>query len=378
MRQLLGVQIPPWAHVKRTRIILFLAMACLLLVATIARPKQIAVVKQLTSNPYTGVLFDTHLHQDSMPSPDEFGTLMSDQNVEASLIFTFVSPDTASADLDDIRNLTNCLGGKLVPFADTIDESTSDLTTANADTILTEGSELLTGLGEFAFYQEPFTTEGVDPDEEPFASVYATLTSHNAWIMLHPVGTQEESLDRALSANPNQRFLLHGPHVRDFVARILAEHANTYYTLDTATFLERDDGAPLQYPPGDDFCNVTEEEFVADFNANGARYLDRAVTNWRSLVETYPDQVLWGTDVSCDAHYTQAVYGRLISFSRDFISQLAASVQEKYARTNAAALFTPVAATEAGVDCSESPGGNDDEDAAASDDSSSGGCSFLP
>ena len=70
------------------------------------------------------------------------------------------------------------------------------------------------------------------------------------------------------------------------------------------------------------------------------KVIQQAVSYWKSLIEEYPDQVIWGTDRG-DAvwNYDEDVGEMQVKIARAFIGRLTPAVQEKFAYRNAERLI---------------------------------------
>ncbi|MDO8520025.1 MAG: amidohydrolase family protein [Deltaproteobacteria bacterium] len=305
---------------------------------------------------YTGALFETHSHFEELDeSADEVIDRMDTENVSAAIIFAGEMELENEEGVEDVRNLTNDFPDRFVPFFDCDCDDTS-LTAELVQSIIDADSGLFAGFGEQGFYNEPWLDNS--PDGEPFISIYPTLTAENLWIMIHPEMDQEEEVTAAATQFPNQKFLIHGYAVRNWISDLLTAFDNVYLTADTSGLLVRtgDD-------EGDNLLYSSEIEDAADFLAAYDEEHDAIMANalavYQPIIEANPNKVMWGTDISMDWHIEEEVYAKLIEFSREFIAELDASVQDKYARTNAEGLFTPASSsgTTGDDDSSESASG---------------------
>lgn len=301
----------------------------------------------LTAQSYEGDLFDTHTHLEQDELAHSLASRMSSHNVEGAISFMDVAftDDSENGTIEDIRDITNEHPNTFVPFFNCdCEKSSSQLTTSAIQTVVDDGSDLLSGFGELALYDSPWSDENLAPNQEPFVSVYPILTEANMWVMFHPTTSQEAAIDEVLTNFPDQKFLFHGYAAKDYISNILTNHSNAYLTIDTAALLTRagdNEGNTLLY--ASDINSA--EDFLLVYEAESDDLMALALANYQDIIQTHPDQVFWGTDASMDWHMEEEVYEKLIEFSRSFIGQLDSSVQEKYAFSNADTLFTPVGTT---------------------------------
>jgi hypothetical protein len=120
----------------------------------------------------------------------------------------------------------------------------------------------------------------------------------------------------------------------------MAKYTNVYFTIDAndSIFTSKLTGYNLLFP-GTEAAD-TAERFLADLKKVGTQALvQNGLDNLMTLLEAYPDRVLWGTDLSSTWHFDQTVFDAVIKLSRLEIGQIPAEYREKYAYKNAQALF---------------------------------------
>lgn len=81
-------------------------------------------------------------------------------------------------------------------------------------------------------------------------------------------------------------------------------------------------------------------DYLETVNKKFDKIIQQAVSHWKSLIEQYPDQVLWGTDRG-DAvwNYDEDLGQMRVKIARAFIGKLDPKVQEKFAYKNAERLL---------------------------------------
>ena len=87
-------------------------------------------------------------------------------------------------------------------------------------------------------------------------------------------------------------------------------------------------------------CRQSKEKYLETVNKKFDKVIQQAVSYWKSLIEEYPDQVIWGTDRG-DAvwNYDEDVGEMQVKIARAFIGKLDPAVQEKFAYRNAERLI---------------------------------------
>jgi glutathionylspermidine synthase len=119
---------------------------------------------------------------------------------------------------------------------------------------------------------------------------------------------------------------------RDWLAKLIANNANVYYSIDGGLpfygWLEQHQGKA-----------VPKEESLPYAKSQFNVYLEQDIERYKSLIEAYPNRFLRGTDRYHLPHFDREVSALMEEYSRAFIGRLAPSVQEKFAYKNAEALL---------------------------------------
>ncbi|HYD03319.1 MAG TPA: amidohydrolase family protein, partial [Alphaproteobacteria bacterium] len=167
---------------------------------------------------------------------------------------------------------------------------------------------------------------------------YSVLRRNNITVVyLHLGENQGDALQEVASKNPDIKFVFHGDQLIDCaecdgthskVAEILENNPNVYYGVDEIY------GGEWLLKPG-----ANKEDFLKHFE-NYEPLLEEDLSKFKDFIESYPDQVIWGTDrgVSTSWDTDPDVALVLNDYARAFIGRLDPSVQEKFAYKNAEAI----------------------------------------
>lgn len=290
-----------------------------------------------TSIGYQGRLYDTHTHNDQTCVPGALSIRMQDFDVQNAIIFTRAVPESASSEINRIVNLYQGLTANFIPFIHFDPKSISDVNAQRFEMIRSVDTQNhIKGFGEIALYTSPWKDQNFLTS--PWPGVFEWLNTSDKFIMLHFPWT-DPSLDDIvphLSSNPNARVLLHGNYDIPELTQIMNDHPNLYFTLDTSILLVIENGGGSVNIM---FSGGGKTYFLNAYDSQYDSMMNEAVDKWKILVETFPDRVMWGTDVAFGWHTDPDVYSRLIRFSRDFISRLDSSVRDRFAYQNALGLF---------------------------------------
>ena len=106
----------------------------------------------------------------------------------------------------------------------------------------------------------------------------------------------------------------------DVVSALLAAHSNLYFDLSSRNSLEAYEGRllPIERQRLDDGSMVLKEE-------------------WKTLMETYPDRVMVGTDVGPRDRHLHIV--EVVNYYRTLLGQLPVDVADQIAHGNARTIF---------------------------------------
>ncbi len=189
---------------------------------------------------------------------------------------------------------------------------------------------LFQGYGEIGLYErENNGAPELPPDAKRLQDIYPIIREHNLVVYFHLGDGHTDNFEKVLKANPDITFIWHGDQLSvDEVADVLNNHPNVYYGIDEFFGGERE--------IFELYVGKSKEEYLETANQKFNKIVQQAVADFKSLIEEYPHQVLWGTDRG-DAvwNYDQDVGHMQVKIARAFIGRLNPAVQEKFAYRNA-------------------------------------------
>ncbi len=319
---------------------------------------------------YQGPLLDTHLHIPAIPdwSPEEDGAMENEEpegrfggpqallgwNVKMSEIactlkqegthknFAFfpVYEGEISLRLLEIWNRTmHEYPTQFTPFimSSGNDDEPNGFPTVDARTLremLAVYPGLFQGYGEIGLYErENGGSPELPPDAPRLQEIYPLLRQHNLVVYFHLGDGHKDNFERVLKQNPDLTFIWHGDQLSvDEVKDILRKYPNVYYGIDEFFGGERE--------IFELYVGESKEEYLEMANQKFDQIVQQGVRDWKSLIEQYPDRVLWGTDRG-DAvwNYDLDVGQMQVKIARAFIGKLDPAVQEKFAYKNAERLI---------------------------------------
>ena len=148
--------------------------------------------------------------------------------------------------------------------------------------------------------------------------------------------TELTEIEPSIRKYPDAIFLFHSIRTFDVVAQLMSEYPNVYFSMDFVGSFRLGRGVSLGASAG----SKNAESFLAAVNQTGLDYIvARNLRDLAPLLQQYPDRIFWGTDLSEPWHFEEPVTDVAISISRQFIGQLPADIQEKYAYQNAQRAF---------------------------------------
>ncbi|HEX9721668.1 MAG TPA: amidohydrolase family protein [Candidatus Paceibacterota bacterium] len=239
-----------------------------------------------------------------------------------------------------VKKIINLYLDYFVPFIGMPDEPRG-FQTAGAEELKDAVSlepGLFRGYGEVALYP----SEGVpslSPDSERLREIYPVAREHGLVVYFHLDEGQKDSFRKVLGDNPDITFVFHGDQLIDHtfgydlsgIEEILENHPNAFYTVDQLY------GDVWLLRP-----KVTKEKFLAHFKDYDF-LIEQDLRLWKDLIESHPDQVMWGTDRGGLAWSVDYEVGwTLADYSRAFIARLDPAAQEKFAYQNAERIMRPL------------------------------------
>ncbi len=314
---------------------------------------------------YEGVLYDTHIHIPHVPerplsnfssSPVLGGNITLGDYVctfqieGTAKVFAFfpVFKDFEQVHTGIVQSALKEYPGLFVPFImpPDSDDKADGFPTVSADVLtkmLSYYPGLFRGYGEIGLYARgdhggPKGSLALPPDSARLQDIYPIVRKNKLLVYFHLGEGQQESFERALTANPDINFIFHGDQLVVYeqggqnlkaLDEILARHNNAYYGVDELygdTWLLRP--------------NVSKEKFFAHFK-NYEALLEKDVITWKAFIERHPKQVIWGTDRGVTNSWSMDPDVGLVltTYARAFIARFDSEVQEDFAYKNAERLL---------------------------------------
>ena len=148
-------------------------------------------------------------------------------------------------------------------------------------------------------------------------------------VYFHLGDGHKDNFKKILEQNPDITFIWHGDQLSiEEVSEILGDYPNAYFGIDEFFGGEREIFEKYVGKKKDDYLHAANKKFD--------HIVQRALRDFKALIERHPDQVMWGTDRG-DAvwNYDVDVGQMQVKLARAFIGQLSPGVQEKFAYKNA-------------------------------------------
>ncbi len=329
-------------------------------------PSPRAEKQDFPSTSYQGPLIDTHLHIPAIPdwgpeeelSPTEvvpegrFGgpqallgwnvkmseiacTLMR-EGTHKNFAFFPVYEGEISLYLLEIWNKTMAAyPGLFSPFimASGNDNEPDGFPTADAGALqemLAVFPGLFQGYGEIGLYaREGGGSPELPPDAKRLLEIYPLMRQNKLVVYFHLGDGHKDNFKKILEQNPDITFIWHGDQLSiEEVSEILGDYPNAYFGIDEFFGGEREIFEKYVGKKKDDYLHAANKKFD--------HIVQRALRDFKALIERHPDQVMWGTDRG-DAvwNYDVDVGQMQVKLARAFIGQLSPGVQEKFAYKNA-------------------------------------------
>lgn len=299
---------------------------------------------------YTGPLIDTHVHMPTaskivsaiagrfgfeMPvfggdlTIDYLTCLFESEGVTQAFGFYIIPKFAQGQTVEAVQKFEKKYPGKIIPFFMPPPMNFLNLGFSTVEGIFSKNKPLFKGIGEIKGEFE----NAKNLESPNLLEMYKIAERHNLVVMIHPRRNQQAATERVLAKYPEVSFLLHGGDADDWITELMAKHKNIYYTLDASlTSLYGWEKQRQSRKP-------SREEFLTYFRGNFDKLINKALGNWKSKIETYPDRFLWGTDRWYGWHFNKDVGGLLEEFGRTFIGKLPSAVQENFAYKNAERLL---------------------------------------
>ncbi|MFC1907248.1 amidohydrolase family protein [Chloroflexota bacterium] len=197
------------------------------------------------------------------------------------------------------------------------------------------------GFGETSLWLAEF--QNVTFDSPRMQTIFKLANEAKGIVMIHASNvsqggrpTELSEVEPSLRKYPDTIFLIHSIGNFDLVAQLMSKYPNIYFSMDFVGSFRLGRGVSLGASAG----SKNAESFLAGVNQSGIDYIvARNLKTLAPLLQQYPDRIFWGTDLSEPWHFDESVTDVAIGISRQFIGQLPADIQEKYAYQNARRVF---------------------------------------
>lgn len=292
---------------------------------------------------YAGILIDTHFHipqtTDATKDQPELGRNVTLADITCTLkaegtksVFAFfpVYEDFAyDLFIREARRAETNYPKRFVPFLmpPTSDDNPPTVGATKLKKMLNTDKGLFQGYGEIGLYE---FNDGIDypPTSNIFKRIYPVVRRHKLMVYFHPGEEQAEEFAKTLAAHPNINFIVHGDQIQPYIAELMDNYDNIYYSVD------------MLY--GDQYLlrpEVTKQEFL-DAVADTETLLAIDWATWKPLIEEHPTRFMWSTDRGDTVWTFDAEVGQtLANHGRAFIAGLDPAVQELFAYKNARRLM---------------------------------------
>lgn len=288
--------------------------------------------EQIASVEFDGEYVDTHAHwqagEDAVVSA--YAQKMDEYDIGATALFT-PSRMAASSYESFLRTVTDP-GVDYLPFMSAPPPGTN--LPAELDALYDDTAPAFWGIGEW----KPQGSTVRDFDGAQLTRLWELAAEIDVPVMYHPFPEQEGQVERALAANPDTTFLLHGhqmlsygqdrPGLGPTLPRLLSEYDNLYWTMDVASITA---GSLVTFRNAQAFL-----DWWAENAAEHRGYYSQFLTE---LLEVAPSRVVWGTDVAWEWNLEDAVFERVMSFTERALEDVPAEHHAAFKRENARELF---------------------------------------
>ena len=299
------------------------------------------------TEPYTGPLFDDHLHLYVTYTPlkvqfEQVVDYLDRNNVSGVIGFFTIPPNKTSSLVSNADKIISANRNRIVPLLEPYSDQQFALgqftEAVLRDYIQPKGSFL--GVGEIGLYHPEL--QGVTFDSPAMQNVFKVVNEMKGIVMIHPSNIQQggrptelAEIEPAIREYPDIIFLFHdGPYSFDMVAPLMGKYPNVYFSIDFGCFYK---GNVVLHLSDE---SLTANDFVTAVNRTGLdNIVSRNIRDLAPRIERYPDRVMWGTDLSKSWNFEESANSIIIKICREFIGRLPPDIQEKYAYQNAERVF---------------------------------------
>ena len=262
--------------------------------------------------------FESEPDEDTLVIHEGLGYAINAAQLYPGRIFPYYNPGMGGEEIED----EGLLGDELTGLYE-------DNLVAAIDIV---GDNFFQGLGELETMDW-----SVAHNSDEVLSIIDVADDNGINAMLHPVASKIDQVEDIIQTYPDMTFLIH--LYRDDLADSLDElidmmesHDNLYFSIDAA-HIAHSNNQDILYDAG------SASRFISLFDEDYDEMLDDAIDDYRELVESVPDKVMWGTEAGSAYAFDPDVYDRLIKISREFIGAMDEEYQEGLAYKNALRVF---------------------------------------
>ena len=309
------------------------------------------------TGPYTGPLFDTHLHLahlytgelSRLRSAADLLSYLDRNKVEGAIGFYYFTKAKSDPFVPAAEAIIRGTRSRVIPLLQPEGDGWTQLASGQYNEAVLrqylQPQGLLQGVGEIALYWPGSLS--VTLDSPLMQTVFQVVNELKGIVMIHPSSTTGggrptylAEVEPSIRKYPDAIFLFHGsPEVFNLVAQLMSKYPNVYYTYDANIFSSGPGGLGSLVSPTNAAAE-TAEHFLTEVNRIGSdRLVERGLQTVAPRLLQYPDRIMWGTDLCYPWHFEEPVTDVVISLSRQFIGRLPADIQEKYAYKNAQRVF---------------------------------------
>ncbi len=307
------------------------------------------------TGPYTGPLFDTHLHLAHLYTGDlsrlrsaaDLLSFLDRNKIEGAIGFYYFTKDKSMSFASVAEAIIRGTRSRVIPLLQPEGVGWTQFASGYYDeTVLRQYLQpqgLLWGVGEIALYWVPL--QSVTFDSPVMQTVFQVVNELKGIVMIHPSNirrgrpTELAEVEPSIRKYPDAIFLFHGNNeVFNLVAQLMSQYPNVYFTMDATCWYTSLMSDSLLYPT--DAAADNAESFLTEVNRIGSdRLVEVGLQRVTPRLQQYPDRIFWGTDLCYPWHFEEPVTDVVISLSRQLIGRLPADIQEKYAYQNAQRVF---------------------------------------
>ena len=200
--------------------------------------------------------------------------------------------------------------------------------------------ETVTGLGVF-----DITSLGIDATNNKINDLYNYSMDNNLILVmqLNKGEAQRTAMEELVKEYPEVTFLFHidPAEFRSYeekYTQIIQDNKNVYVEIDANDILYNGNKGLLEEYDNEKTATAIND-FVKEFDSSYQTYVNNANARYEMLIETAPNQIVWGISLGPGYNYDSEVYNRVIKASRTFIQKISPEKKEDFAYKNALSIF---------------------------------------